>query len=85
MRPSSGRESTLEFDLGEKAALCAEADVPEYWVVNLVERVLVVFREPREGSYRRRSSIEKMGRVTPEAWADLTFEVAAFLPPASSG
>ncbi len=42
-------DSSLEFDRGEKACLYAEAGVPEYWVVNLVDRVLMVFREPLKG------------------------------------
>jgi Uma2 family endonuclease len=73
-------DSSLEYDLGEKAALYAQAGVPEYWVVNLLERVLEVFREPENGSYRRRSSPELGSRVTPEAWPELELEVASFFP-----
>ena len=75
-------DSSLQYDLGEKASLYAEAGVPEYWVVNLVERVLVVFREPENGSYQVRLSLDEKSRVTPEAWSELAFEVYAFLPPA---
>ena len=77
-------DSALEYDLGEKAALYAEAGVPEYWVVNLVDRILVVFREPEEGSYRLRVSLEESSRVTPSAWPDLSFAVSDFLPRSSS-
>ena len=52
-------DSSLEVDLGEKASLYAEALVPEYWFVNLVERVLVVCRKPELGSYRVRFSPEE--------------------------
>jgi Uma2 family endonuclease len=46
-------DSTLRFDLGPKARLYAAAGIPEYWVVNLVDRVLVVHRQPdaATGSY----------------------------------
>jgi len=74
-------DSSLQYDLGEKASLYAEAGVPEYWVVNLVERVLVVFREPLKGSYQVRLSLEETKRVTPEPWPGLTLEVSAFFPP----
>jgi Uma2 family endonuclease len=74
----------LEFDLGEKAALYAEAGVPEYWVVNLVERVLVVHRDPYEGSYRARRSLEENSRIAPASWPELAFDVSLFLPPASA-
>ena len=49
-------------------------------VVNLVERVLEVFREPGKGGYRRRSPLELGSRVTPEAWPDPELAVASFLP-----
>jgi Uma2 family endonuclease len=77
-------DSSLEYDTGEKASLYAEAGVPEYWVLNLVERVLVVFREPDQGSYQVRFSLEEKSRVTPEAWPELAFEVGAFFPPEGS-
>jgi Uma2 family endonuclease len=73
-------DSSVEYDLGEKAALYAQAGVPEYWVVNLVDRVLEVFQELENGSYQRRSSLELGSRVTPEAWPDLELEVASFFP-----
>jgi Uma2 family endonuclease len=76
-------DSSLEYDLGEKAALYAEAGVPEYWVVNLIERVLVVSREPVGGSYQVRFSCDEKDRVSPEAWPEQTFEVSAFFPPPS--
>jgi Uma2 family endonuclease len=75
--------SSLEYDLGEKAALYAEAGVPEYWVVNLIERVLVVLREPVAGSYQVRFSLDEKDRVSPEAWPEQTFEASAFFPPPS--
>ena len=53
-------DSSLEYDLGEKAGLYAVAGVPEYWVVNLIDCVLVVFREPDEGSYRVRFSSRRV-------------------------
>jgi Uma2 family endonuclease len=77
-------EFSLAYDLGEKAALYAEAGVPEYWVVNLLERSLVVFREPESGSYRTRRALDETSSVIPEPWPDVAFEVRAFLPSAGS-
>ncbi|HUM17274.1 MAG TPA: Uma2 family endonuclease [Candidatus Nitrosotalea sp.] len=39
-------ESSLTFDRREKASLYARARVEDYWIVNLVSRVLEVHREP---------------------------------------
>jgi Uma2 family endonuclease len=73
-------ESSLDYDLVEKAAIYAAAGVPEYWIVNLKDRRLAVFREPRSAGYQGRFSVEEKGQVTTEAWPDLSFDVSAFLP-----
>jgi Uma2 family endonuclease len=39
-------EATLRFDRETKGALYARAGLPEYWIVNLVDRVLEVYRDP---------------------------------------
>src|SRR5438128_12475391 len=38
--------TSLEFDRVHKSSLYARAGRPEYWIVNLVDRVLEVYREP---------------------------------------
>ena len=73
-------DSSLCADLVEKASLYARGQVPEYWVVNLVERVLVVFREPRDGTYQLCSTLAPGARVTPLSWPDLDVEVASLFP-----
>jgi len=42
--------SSLDFDRERKASLYARAGRPEYWIVNLVDRVLEVCREPAPSS-----------------------------------
>jgi Uma2 family endonuclease len=39
-------ESSLAFDREHKGSLYARAGIPEYWIVNLVDRVLEVYRDP---------------------------------------
>ncbi len=38
--------STLAYDRTRKAALYAEAGIPEYWIINITERQLEVHRQP---------------------------------------
>ena len=45
-------KASLLRDLIDKARIYAECQVPEYWLVNLVERRLEVHRDPRDGAYR---------------------------------
>lgn len=59
-------DSSLRYDLNAKASLYADAGVPEYWVVNLVDRELVVFRSHHEGDYRDRATYRSGDHVAPE-------------------
>ncbi len=45
-------DSSLDYDRGEKAELCAEAGILDYWVANLVDRVVEVRRDPARGRYQ---------------------------------
>ena len=45
-------DTTAAFDLKRKAEIYAVAGVPEYWVLDLTRRMLVVHREPDGVQYR---------------------------------
>ncbi len=38
-------DTSLDFDRGEKASLYAKAGIADYWIVNLVDRCVEVYRE----------------------------------------
>jgi Uma2 family endonuclease len=40
-------DSSLSYDRVTKAAIYARAGVPEYWIINLIERLLEVHRRPQ--------------------------------------
>lgn len=44
-------DSSLAKDRRLKAGLCARAGLPEYWIVNLRDRTLEVYRRPEQGAY----------------------------------
>jgi Uma2 family endonuclease len=58
-------DSTLEYDRGEKASLYAEAAIPDYWIVNLVDCRVEVRRNPCHGDYQSLKIIEAEGEVRP--------------------
>lgn len=60
-------DSTLAVDRGPKQRLYAAAGIPEYWIVNLPDRQLEVYRRP-EPAGRRRAAARRPGGV---AVADL--------------
>jgi Uma2 family endonuclease len=44
-------DTTLAFDRGAKAADYAAAGIDDYWVVNLVDRQIEVYRNPTSRGY----------------------------------
>lgn len=75
-------EATLAFDRRRKAALYARAGIPEYWIVNLVDEVLEVYRGPdsNAGRYRETSRHGRGDTVTPLLAANYELAVAGILP-----
>ncbi|MBK7581214.1 MAG: Uma2 family endonuclease [Myxococcales bacterium] len=68
-------DSSLPTDRGMKQRLYAESGVPEYWVVNLVDRVIEVFTEPIAGAYTTATSHQKGEAVTPRQFPDVQLRV----------
>ena len=74
-------DTSLEFDTTAKAALYAAAGIADYWVVDLVSRAVIVFREPRSGGYESRSTHRGDQLVRPLALPETALSPAElFLP-----
>ncbi|MBI5628931.1 MAG: Uma2 family endonuclease [Candidatus Rokubacteria bacterium] len=80
-------ESSLAVDRDHKGSLYARAGLADYWIVNLVDRVLEVYRGPGPDSSAsfgwRYGSVEILGReasVSPLALRDAHIRVADLLP-----
>jgi len=73
-------DSSAGFDLTRKAVLYAAAGVPEYWVLDLPRRRLVVHREPAETGYRLVRFFAEGDTVTLENRAEKA-RVGDLLPP----
>lgn len=58
-------DSSTEQDLGEKAKLYAEHDIPEYWVVDVQAEQVHVHRSPNQGKYQSIQSYDKSAMVSP--------------------
>jgi Uma2 family endonuclease len=57
--------SSLAYDRREKARLYARAAIPEYWIVNLVDRVVEVHRLPSGTGYGDVSSFRSADTIAP--------------------
>ena len=80
-------ESRLAFDRQHKASLYARAGIADYWVVNLVDRVLEIHRDPAAAAaapygfhYRSITRLAPPMAVTPLAAPSAVISVADLLP-----
>jgi Uma2 family endonuclease len=64
-----------------KARLYAAAGVTEYWIVNLVDKVVEVHLDPRVGGYASVTSYRRGGVLRLVAFEDVVVSVADILPP----
>jgi Uma2 family endonuclease len=60
-------DTSLMFDRTSKAAVYAGADIREYWIVNLVDHQLEVYRDPRNGAYATHDVLSASDVITPVA------------------
>jgi Uma2 family endonuclease len=80
-------ESSLGFDRREKASLYARAGILDYWIVNLLDRVLEVYRRPTPDSeapfgwrYAETNSLGPEAFLSPLAALHARVSVADLLP-----
>jgi Uma2 family endonuclease len=67
-------DSSLDKDLQTKSQVYAEVGIPEYWVINLRSRELIVFRAPQAGGYGTCAHY-RTGILTPLAFPDVAIDV----------
>jgi len=60
-------DSRLVGDRREKAALYAEVGIPEYWIFNLLEGAIEVYRDPQPCGYRIVQALAAEGAAQPLA------------------
>jgi Uma2 family endonuclease len=58
-------DSTLERDRTIKQKAYANANIPEYWIVNLPEDVIGVYRIPAENEYQAVQIIAREESISP--------------------
>jgi Uma2 family endonuclease len=68
-------ESSFAIDGGVKQRLYAACQVPEYWIVNVVDRLIEVYNEPACGSYERVQRYERGQSLRLSSFPDLEIRV----------
>ncbi len=80
-------DTSLEYDRREKASLYAEAGIPEYWIVNLLDRSLEDHRDPCADpkkpfgfGYASVSTLAPSDSIAPLALPEAFLSVSDLLP-----
>jgi Uma2 family endonuclease len=75
-------DSTLKYDCEVKDKHYAQANIPDYWVVDLKNRQIHVFRTPTPTGYASQLILAESQTVSPLAFSDVMVPIASLLPPA---
>jgi Uma2 family endonuclease len=67
--------SSLAFDRGEKSELYAAAGIQEYWIANLTDQCLEVYREPSQGKYQSVITYRGATNISPLAFPTILLSV----------
>ncbi len=72
-------DSTLRFDRSQKLHLYAHHAIPEYWIVNLIDNCLEVYRQPQDGDYLDQTLLFQADSLTLQALPDVRIAVSSIL------
>ncbi|OAI22166.1 Uma2 family endonuclease [Methylomonas koyamae] len=72
-------DSTLRFDREQKRLLYATHLIPEYWIVNLIDNCLGIYRQPENGDYREQITLAKTDHINLVSLTEIQVRVADIL------
>ena len=74
-------DSTLKTDLTLKKQVYAEANIADYWILDLAKRQLYVYRQPTEDGYQQEQILSEQDNISPLSFSDLQLKVGEMLRP----
>lgn len=64
-------DSTLSYDRNRKAKVYANANIPDYWVIDVKQQQLLVFREPDGDTYQIEQILGVGDAIAPVAFPEV--------------
>ncbi len=74
-------DSTLNYDCQVKDKIYAKAGILEYWVIDLKNRQVHIFRDPQTTDYASHLILAESQTVSPLAFPHVIIPIASILPP----
>ena len=72
-------DSSLEYDQTHKLRLYALHNIPEYWLLNLNDSCLEIYRRPRDESFEEKTTLRRDDQVTLSLLPNIDIPVDAIL------
>ncbi len=73
-------DSTIKFDRETKAPLYAAAGISEYWIVNLIDNRLEIYRQPEGSIYASIQIVTPPQSVSLPQFPDIVVQIGDFFP-----
>jgi Uma2 family endonuclease len=74
-------DSTLRYDCQVKDKLYAQANISDYWVIDLKNRQVHIFRDPMPTGYASHLIVAESQTVSPLAFPEIAIPITTILPP----
>jgi len=72
-------DTSIKYDRDVKLDLYAQAGIPEVWIENLEDNVLLMYRDVADDGYKTQSSLPRSATVSPQFFPDVIFKVEDLL------
>lgn len=72
-------DSSLSYDQNEKLHLYAHYQIAEYWLLNLNDNCLEVYRQPHHDLYQQKTTLRKGDNITLSQLNDITIKIGDIL------
>jgi len=69
-------DKSLKFDQNQKLRLYALHDIPEYWLLNIQDNCLEVYRQPHNGVYAEKTTLRSGDKITLSQLKNISINVA---------
>jgi len=74
-------DSSFKYDRETKAKVYAKSGIADYWVLDVIDRKLHVFREPTQEGYQTEVIFSEKASVSPLQFPDVAITLQDMLPP----
>ncbi len=68
-------QSSTLYDRDKKKPIYARHGIPEYWIVDLNQNLIEIYRDARDGQYQQKEIRYKNETVSPEAFPEIELKV----------